>query len=125
MRVIRGFYQPKADWSNIAWIMWLSVLIISPIWASELFYNINWWWATYTIIMVLIGLWTFFGRKIMLENQTLTIKSAWLMKQQVIDLNDSAVNWFFDQKALIVVIGGRPRAYHLSKKMAQALKGMA
>lgn len=63
MRVIRGFYQPKADWSNIAWIMWLSVLIISPIWASELFYNINWWWATYTIIMVLIGLWTFLDEK--------------------------------------------------------------
>ncbi|GAP02640.1 hypothetical protein FPFC_020880 [Fructobacillus pseudoficulneus] len=125
MGVTRGFYQPKTDGNKIFWILWSSVLLRSPIWASELFYNLNFRWLAFTLFIILVGVLTWFRRQMRLTGTTLEITRALRLRQETVDLSASDVTWSIEKKWLTLTVAGKTRRFSLNKKLAAALKGIA
>ncbi|GAP00195.1 hypothetical protein [Fructobacillus ficulneus] len=125
MAVTRGFYQPVTDGSRIYWILWFSALLMSPIRACELFYNIDFSWGAYTVLILAIGILTHYRRQMELSGSVLTMTFVGRKKAQTLDLAGEGVQFSVNKRKLTVDQAGQVRVYHLSKKIAQAVKGLA
>ena len=102
MAKLKIHYQPASDWSKISWLLWACVLLVSPIWASELFYSVNVIWALYTVIVLAIILIRLCCRFLVFSKQSLVIYRVLFWKKSRINLTDSTVKLSVEGRILVI-----------------------
>ena len=102
MAKLKIHYQPASDWSKISWLLWACVLLVSPIWASELFYSVNVIWALYTVIVLAIILIRLCCRFVVFSKQYLVIYRVLFWKKSRINLTDSTVKLSVEGRILVI-----------------------
>lgn len=103
-------------------LLLLCLLFISPIWASELFYNVNGYWLAYTLVIVALYVLLFFSRFVMIQDGTFTLHRLFLKNVQI-DLRRSSAKLAFGQHSVRIQDENQQVIYlFLSKKAIQTLK---
>ncbi|MDF7637086.1 hypothetical protein PT274_02235 [Leuconostocaceae bacterium ESL0958] len=121
MTFVRGFYQPITTGSKILWTWWTVFLLISPIWASELFYAVNLPWLLYTVIILALGLVLHLRRRIYLSDHELIISFLGKKADQSFDLRDRS-HWLLQGRRLTIWREGIASRYLISFAFARQLK---
>lgn len=123
MAKLKIHYQPASDWSKISWLLWACVLLVSPIWASELFYSVNVIWALYTVIVLAIILIQLCCRFLVFSKQSLVIYRVLFWKKSRINLTDSTVKLSVEGRILIInQVEEKEVRLFLSKKGSRLLE---
>lgn len=123
MSQLKVYYQPTSDWAKIEWLLWGCLLLVSPIWASELFYSVNLPWAVYTGVILLCFLVRLFACFCIFSNQQLVIHQVFFWQKKVFNLSNGKTQLTIDGRFLNIDDGQKkPIRLFLSKKGSQRLK---
>ncbi|MBS9337401.1 EbsA family protein [Fructobacillus parabroussonetiae] len=117
------YYQPVSDWSKIALLLSLCFLLVSPIWASELFYSVDGYWLGYSLVALAWLITLFLTRYAVIDDNQITLHQLRLGKVKVLSIDKNGQNLRFDKHSLTIQVANQQDVrLCLTKKAIRQLK---
>ncbi|MCK8616924.1 EbsA family protein [Fructobacillus sp. M158] len=117
------YYQPVSDWSKIAWLLSLCFLLVSPIWASELFYSVDGYWLGYSLVALAWLIILFLTRYAVIDDNQITLHRLRFYKVKVLPIDKNGQNLRFDRHSLTIQVANQQDVrLCLTKKAIRQLK---
>ncbi|MBS9334799.1 EbsA family protein [Fructobacillus sp. M1-13] len=123
MKNYKVYYQPASDGSKTAWLLTFCLFMISPIWASELFYNLNGLWLLYTVALVFYLAYRLSARYIVLRDKVMYLHQLRFWRVEEYSFSNEKVHFSFEKRTLVIEQDGhKQRRLFMTKKACQQLK---